>query len=216
VKHRISLLAGAAVIAAALGLPALAQDAPSALSMTKIDQHTLATGQRASKIVGSSVTNSANESIGTVQDLVIAQDGSLPNAVLSVGSYLGGGTKTVQIPFESLQMRNNQIILPDATKDSLKRLPEFTLAAADREVSKVLGSSITNGNNETVGTLDDLLIMPNQKVPYAVLSVGSFLGIGGKYVVVPYGALEIRNNQIVVHDATKSSLQSLPEFKYSD
>ena len=40
--------------------------------------------------------------------------------------------------------------------------------------------------NETVGTIDDLILTPNEKVPFAVLSVGGFLGMGTKYVVVPY------------------------------
>ena len=37
-----------------------------------------------------------------------------------------------------------------------------------------------------MGTIDDLIVTPNEKVPYAVVSVGGFLGMDSKYVVVPY------------------------------
>jgi VIT1/CCC1 family predicted Fe2+/Mn2+ transporter len=54
--------------------------------------------------------------------------------------------------------------------------------------SLILGvaSAASNGNEakETVGTIDDLIVTPTEKVPFAVLSVGGFLGMGTKYVVV--------------------------------
>jgi sporulation protein YlmC with PRC-barrel domain len=81
--------------------------------------------------------------------------------------------------------------------------------------SKVVGSNVVNDANETVGEVDDLIVTPNSKVPYAVLSVGGFLGIGTKYVVVPYDALEVRDNRMVLRGATKDALKSLPEFKYA-
>ena len=51
----ISLLAGAAVIAAALSGPAFSQGPPQTLSLMKVDPATLATGYRTSKVVGSTV-----------------------------------------------------------------------------------------------------------------------------------------------------------------
>jgi hypothetical protein len=43
-----------------------------------------------------------------------------------------------------------------------------------------------------------------------------FLGTGTKYVVVPYSSLQVRDNKMVLAGATKESLKSLPEFKYSN
>jgi PRC-barrel domain len=70
--------------------------------------------------------------------------------------------------------------------------------------------------NETVGTIDDLIVTPSEKVPFAVLSVGGFLGMGTKYVVVPYSSLQVRDKKMVLPGATKESLKELPEFKYSN
>jgi hypothetical protein len=52
-------------------------------------------------------------------------------------------------------------------------------------------------------------------VPFAVLSVGGFLGMGTKYVVVPYSALVVHDKRMMLPGATKESLKSLPEFKYA-
>lgn len=67
-----------------------------------------------------------------------------------------------------------------------------------------------------MGTIDDLIVTPNDKVPFAVLSVGGFLGIGTKYVVVSFAALEVNDKRMMLRGATKESLKSLPEFKYAD
>jgi len=48
-----------------------------------------------------------------------------------------------------------------------------------------------------------------------VLSVGGILGIGSKFVVVPYGALEVNDKRMMLRGATKDSLKALPNFKYS-
>src|SRR5450631_2134320 len=121
----ITLLAGAAVLSAALSGPAFAQGKPQTLSLMKVDPTTLATGYRTSKVVGSTVVNEANETVGTIDDLIVTPTEKVPFAVLSVGGFLGMGTKYVVVPFNTLQVRDKQMVLPGATKDSLKALPEF-------------------------------------------------------------------------------------------
>src|ERR1700732_865307 len=50
------------------------------------------------------------------------------------------------------------------------------LATAYR-TSRIIGASVTNDNKEKIGSLDDLLITKPDKILFAVLSVGGFLGI---------------------------------------
>src|SRR5665213_816800 len=121
----ITFLAGAAVIAAALSGPAFSQGAPQTLSLTKVDPQSLATGYRTSKVVGSTVVNEANETVGTIDDLIVTPNEKVPFAVLSVGGFLGMGTKYVVVPYSALQVRDKNMVLPGATKDSLKALPDF-------------------------------------------------------------------------------------------
>ena len=127
------VLATAAVIAAsALAAPAfvLAQGAPQTVNLTKVDVVKVATGYRASKVIGASVVNEANDTVGKVDDIIIGQDGKSPFVILSVGGFLGMGTKLIVLPYESLKATENKLILPGATKDALKDLPEFKYATS--------------------------------------------------------------------------------------
>ena len=124
-KRSIALMAGAVVVAAALSEPALSQGTPQTAAIMKVDPQTVATGYRTSKVVGSTVVNEANETVGTIDDLIVTPTEKVPFAVLSVGGFLGMGSKYVVVPFSSLQVKNKQMVLPGATKDSLKALPEF-------------------------------------------------------------------------------------------
>ena len=57
--------------------------------------------------------------------------------------------------------------------------------------------------------------MARSTIPYAVLSVGGFLGVGTKYVVVRLSSLHVQDNKIVLPGATKDALTALPEFRYN-
>lgn len=97
---------------------------------------------------------------------------------------------------------------------ALSQVDLSTLATGYR-TSKVVGSKVFNSAGENVGTIDDLIVTPNDKIPFAVLSVGGFLGMGSKYVVVSYAALSVVDKKIILNDATKQSLRDLPEYKYT-
>lgn len=95
-----------------------------------LDPAAVATGMRASKVVGATVRNGEKESIGTIDDLILTRDTRVPVAVLSVGGFLGIGAKLVAVPFERLTFdAEGNVTLPNATRDSLKALPEFKYPA---------------------------------------------------------------------------------------
>jgi sporulation protein YlmC with PRC-barrel domain len=126
------LLAAAAVAAAtALAMPAfvLAQGTPQTVQLTKVDVVKVATGYRASKVIGASVVNEANDTVGKVDDIIIGQDGKSPFVVLSVGGFLGMGNKLIVLPYEQLKTTGSKIVLPGATAEALKALPEFKYAS---------------------------------------------------------------------------------------
>jgi hypothetical protein len=124
--HRsIAFMAGAVVMAAAFSEPALSQGTPQTAAIMKVDPQSVATGYRTSKVVGSTVVNEANETVGTIDDLIVTPSEKVPFAVLSVGGFLGMGTKYVVVPYSSLKVGDKKMVLPGATKDSLKALPEF-------------------------------------------------------------------------------------------
>jgi hypothetical protein len=123
-----SALVVSALLAASLLAPppALAQGTPpQTAALIKVDVAKLTTGYRASKIIGGAVLNEANETVGKVDELLIGADGRTPYAVLSVGGFLGLGDRLVVVPYETLKMAPNKILLPGATKEALKALPEY-------------------------------------------------------------------------------------------
>lgn len=125
----ITLLACAAALAAVMSGPVRSQGAPQTLSLMKVDPQSLATGYRTSKVVGSTVVNETNETVGTIDDLIVTPGEKVPFAVLSVGGFLGMGTKYVVVPYSSLVAHDKRMVLPGATKESLKSLPEFKYAS---------------------------------------------------------------------------------------
>src|SRR5450759_5208699 len=131
IMKKTMLLASAAIIGVSfLAAPAKAQGVPQAVEITKVDVQKVAAGYRASKVIGSSVINAANETIGKIDDILVTRDGKEPYAVLSVGGFLGMGTRMVVIHYDSLKFADNKIMLPGGTKDGLKMLPAFEYSKA--------------------------------------------------------------------------------------
>jgi PRC-barrel domain protein len=95
--HSMRFVFAAAAVAAAtaLAMPmfVLAQGPPQTVQLTKLDVVKVATGYRASKVIGSSVVNEANDTVGKVDDIIIGEDGKSPFVVLSVGGFLGMGDR---------------------------------------------------------------------------------------------------------------------------
>ena len=87
--------------------------------------------------------------------------------------------------------------------------------AGGYRASKVIGSSVVNDAKETIGKIDDLLVTRDGKEPYAVLSIGGFLGMGTHLVVVRYDSLTFADNKIVLPGGSKDGLKMLPAFTYS-
>lgn len=121
------LLASAAMIGVSFFAAHVnAQGVSQTVEITKVDVQKVAAGYRASKVIGSSVLNDANETIGKIDDLLVTRDGKEPYAVLSIGGFLGMGTHLVVVRYDSLKFApDNKILLPGGTKDGLKRLPDF-------------------------------------------------------------------------------------------
>ena len=123
---RAMVLASAAMIGVALlSGGAGAQVTPQTVDLAKVDVHTLSAGYRASKVIGSSVVNDADETIGKIDDLLVSPNGKEPYAVLSIGGFLGMGAHLVVVPYEALKFNDKRVILPGGTKEGLKMLPEF-------------------------------------------------------------------------------------------
>jgi hypothetical protein len=94
--------------------------------------------------------------------------------------------------------------------------PRYITADGQVRAAKIVGASVYNDQNQSVGSVDDVLMGHGNKATTAVISVGGFLGMGSKLVSVPFDQLKIENNRIVMPGATKASLTGMPTYKYNN
>jgi len=102
-----------------------AQGAPQTVGIAHVDPEAVATGYRASQLIGSSVVNGSDETVGKIDDVIVTQNAKAPVAILSVGGFLGMGSKKVAVLTTDLSISKDKVEMPSATKDSLTSLPTF-------------------------------------------------------------------------------------------
>ncbi len=114
---RGTLLASAAIVCVGLlSGPAGAQVTPQTVELAKVDVTSLSAGYRSTKVVGSSVVNDAGETVGKIDDLLVSPDRKQPFAVISIGGFLGMGTRLVIVPYDALKFADNKVTLPGSTR----------------------------------------------------------------------------------------------------
>jgi hypothetical protein len=81
--------------------------------------------------------------------------------------------------------------------------------------SKLTGTQVENGAGESIGSINDLIV-DRDRILFAIVEVGDYLGVGGFLVAIPYTSMQINEDgsKIVLDQASKEKLQKLPEFKY--
>jgi sporulation protein YlmC with PRC-barrel domain len=107
-KYTIAGLAGTALLAsiAFAQQPSTSTDstkAPSAASDTSSSPSSFQGNWRASKVVGLSVYNDKNESVGSINDLLTDKNGKVTAVVIGVGGFLGVGEHLVAVPFDKVK-----------------------------------------------------------------------------------------------------------------
>ena len=103
------------------GVVATTNNPNLAVSTVKLEN-----GTRASKIIGAAVYNDGSERVGSVDDLIMTRDDRITMAIVSVGGFLGLGSKLVAVPWSQLRMDADKIVMPGVTKDGLNGMPSFT------------------------------------------------------------------------------------------
>lgn len=74
---------------------------------------------------------------------------------------------------------------------------------------------VYNDMNDQVGSIYDLIISPDRKATYAILSVGGFLGMGKHYVAIDIDKFSIKGGNLFLAGASKDALKAAPEFEYN-
>lgn len=113
----------------ALAGPALAQSAPTPVTPPAVG--TVAPDSvLSSNLIGLTVANAADETVGEIRDLVLDASNQLTGVVLSVGGFLGLGEHHVVIAPSTIAVTYNENdkrweARINATADELKASPQF-------------------------------------------------------------------------------------------
>ncbi|MXN51112.1 PRC-barrel domain containing protein [Shinella sp. AETb1-6] len=97
---------------------------------------------------------------------------------------------------------------------------EYLTAQSDEQISAntYIGQSVYNSADESIGKISDLIMEKSGGIDAAVIGVGGFLGIGEKWVAVPFEKIAITqvpdsDDVKLTTTETAESLQAAPEFK---
>ena len=111
--------------------------------------------------------------------------------------------------FASVALAQN----PPAPSDSAGKAPAASESSSsessssfqgDWRASKIAGLSVYNDNNETVGSINDLLMDKSGAIKAAVISVGGFLGVGARLVAVPFDKIKFANEPVAYTSASNA------------
>jgi hypothetical protein len=109
-KNVTAALAGTALLATiASAQTPTTTDRANAASNT-VSSSELQGDWRASKVVGLSVYNENNESLGSINDLLMDKSGNIKAAVLGVGGFLGMGAHLVAVPLDKIKFVNEPVV----------------------------------------------------------------------------------------------------------
>src|SRR5947209_19371895 len=100
---------------------------------------------RASKVVGLSVYNNNNESIGSINDLLTDKSGSIKAVVIGVGGFLGVGEHLVAVPFDQVKFVNEPVAYTGASGSSGSSGKSTTTTGASSNTSS--SSTSTSKSN---------------------------------------------------------------------
>ena len=88
---------------------------------------------------------------------------------------------------------------PTATTDRASTPPAAASDSSfqgDWRASKVVGVSVYNDNNESLGSINDLLMDKSGNIKAVVIGVGGFLGVGEHLVAVPIDKIKFVNEPV--------------------
>jgi sporulation protein YlmC with PRC-barrel domain len=117
-KHIAAALIGSALLStAALAQTPTATNAPASARVVASDS-TFNGDWRASKVVGLNVYNDSNESLGSINDLLLDKTGSIKGVVVGVGGFLGVGEHLVAVNFDKIKFVDEPVVTTSAANSS--------------------------------------------------------------------------------------------------
>jgi sporulation protein YlmC with PRC-barrel domain len=119
-----------AVTALLIATPAcFAQQVVGSTQLGVVELRDVTTGWSTKRqVLGKKVFNENGETVGKIDDIIVAPDKAASYAIIGAGGFLGVNRHDVAIPVSQLKEDGGKYILAGATKDAIKAMPEFEYA----------------------------------------------------------------------------------------
>lgn len=209
-KFLTSVAAGAIFLGAAVAPAAYAQDTnqPAADQTQTMDQQPMTGDAATGTTPGDTAANpDATPSEDTAQTPATGTDGTDTAQTPATGT---DDTDTAQTPATP----------SEDTAQAPAAGESYLTAQADDQISAntYIGQAVYNSADESIGKISDLIMEKDGGITAAVIGVGGFLGIGEKWVAVPFETISITqtpdsDDVKLTTTETAESLQAAPEFK---
>ncbi|MEM5501085.1 PRC-barrel domain-containing protein [Ahrensia kielensis] len=103
----------------------------AATSTEKFFVYEAANQMTSDDLIGSDIKNTAGESLGDVEQIIVSTEGDLAGIIVGVGGFLGIGEKSVAINFDAITFETDPdsgdtLLVLNSTKEELEAAPEFT------------------------------------------------------------------------------------------
>lgn len=103
-------------------------DRPNMAATTSTGDFNAAGEMSGNALIGATVRNDKRESVGKVEDVYVDNNGAVKTVVVSVGGFLGVGSKDVAVKWSDLKVSRDDkslVITTTSTMDSLKAMPDY-------------------------------------------------------------------------------------------
>ena len=117
------------------------------------------------------------------------------------------------IAFTAPTMSQAQVAGSTVLGVSYSELRNVTLGWSTKR--QILGQPVFNGQDERVGSVDDLIVGGDKTVTYAIVNAGGFVGLAKHDVAVPVSQFKLVNGKLTLDGATKEALKASPPFEYA-
>ena len=131
----------------------------------------------------------------------------------------GLSAQTAALAQSTVSPSNEPAVPMNTVKESDAPTPSLNISR-DWRASKLIGSKVTNMQDQSVGAIDDVILDNDGKIVSVLVSVGGFLGLGEKRVAVAFKELLISRAEdgdpIVKVTLSKQSLETAPDAGATD
>lgn len=132
-----------------------------------------------------------------------------------------------QAPQQQAPQKQSPAAQPGTPPGSVQRVDAasvvmtfYTANPADFRVSSIMGKSVYNLNNESIGEVNDIIINDGKTIRAIIIGVGGFLGIGERNVAVDPASVVLSEQSDgsarLVVNTTRDDLKKAPAFNLAD